>query len=259
MKTITRNGITFCEFENFSREGVVHGAFQRHGGCSPIPWNSLNLSTTCGDSRENVIENRRRVLNVLGVHTEKFFDVWQVHSSKVVITDETRDINQPYIQADAITTEKKCISLLMRFADCVPIFLYDVNLKVIGIVHAGWKGTINKIISKTIEKMIKTYGTSPKNLLAGIGPSICVKHYPVGESVIKQLIAEYPDNWGNFVNVKENKIHLDLRKINKMLLTQSGVSNIEESRICTICDVGNWFSHRGENGQTGRFACVISQ
>jgi len=258
MNISTFNEIKYCQFDSFPHEGIAHGIFMRHGGCSPTPWNSLNLSTTGGDSIENVVENRRRVLASLELDPEYFFDVWQVHSSEVIIAEKNKGSNQPYTKADAIITSKPGISLLMRFADCVPIFLFDPTQKVIAIVHAGWIGTLDLIALKTVKKMECVFGSRPKNIIAGIGPSICVTHYPVGDKVIKKLITMFPENWMDYVKNYDEKSHLDLWKLNKYILERSGIINIDISGLCTVCDKGNWFSHRGENGKTGRFAGVIS-
>lgn len=252
------NKIEYYQFESFQDKRIKHGIFMRHGGCSPYPWDSLNLSTTGGDSLANVAENRRRVLLALNLNPEKFFDVWQVHSSTVVIAEKNREMNQGYIKADAIITSKPGISLLMRFADCVPILLFDPIQAVIAIVHAGWIGTLDWIAQKTIKEMGCVFGSQPENIIAGIGPSICVNHYPVGDDVIKKLKAVFPENWNDFIKIKSKKKHLDLWKLNSYVLEKSGVKKIELSGVCTVCDKGNWFSHRGENGRTGRFAGVIT-
>lgn len=258
MQDLDLNKVRHFQFESFRSESILHGIFMRHGGCSPAPWDTLNLSTSGGDSLSNVAENRRRVLLKLNLYPENYFDVWQVHSSTVVVTEKRKERNQAYIKADAIITSKPGIALLMRFADCVPILLFDPIQKVIAIVHAGWIGTLDLIALRTIKQMASVYGSDPEDIIAGIGPSICVNHYSVGEDVVQKLTDVFPENWIDFINITNEKKHLDLWKLNKFILQLAGVKKIEMSGICTVCDQGNWFSHRGEKGRTGRFAAVIS-
>jgi YfiH family protein len=128
--------------------GIKHGVFMRHGGCSPQPWSSLNLATSVGDSAEDVIENRDRISDALGLERNSFYDVWQVHSTKVVYAGQPRKIGRDHIKADAIITDQKNVALLMLFADCVPILLYDPERSIAACAHAGWKGTFNQIALK---------------------------------------------------------------------------------------------------------------
>jgi YfiH family protein len=259
MKIHKEGQIRFNTFPSFDKEeSIVHGIFLRDGGCSPEPWKSLNLSTTVGDSKENVIENRTRIMDVLKLPKDDYFDVWQVHSTNVVLTKKPRSRDQNYIQADAIICNTPGVALLMRFADCVPILLFDPVHLVIGIVHAGWIGSLQRIAKRTIERMEEVYGTDPQTVIAGIGPSISVGHYPVGTEVIEQTKKSFPLEWEQLVLIRGNQYHLDLWKTNELVLIESGVRKIEHSMICTATNTTDWFSHRGEKGKTGRFGIVIS-
>jgi YfiH family protein len=229
----------------------------RHGGCSSNPWKSLNIATSVGDSRENVVENRKRIAKSLRIKPNNYFDLWQVHSNKVVITDRPRYSNEKHIQADAIITNEKQVALLMLFADCVPIMLFDPGKKVVAISHAGWKGTINGVVSETIKAMANRFDCSPKSIIGVIGPSICEDHYQVGDEVIEQAKRVFePEE--NVISYKEDKSFLNLPTANKKIMEKCGLNNIEILNICTVCNINDWFSHRGENGKTGRFAAVIT-
>lgn len=144
MKLTQVDGLTYYQFENFG-SGVTQGIFTRQGGVSPGHWGSLNLGGTNGDDRANVVENRRRIFEAVGRPVELIFDVWQVHGTRVICTNEARPLDSPHPEADAILTDQVGISLFMRFADCVPIFLYDPVKQVIGIVHAGGKGPYTRL------------------------------------------------------------------------------------------------------------------
>jgi hypothetical protein len=248
--------LTFSNLDGDHR--ITHGIFQRHGGCSPAPWCSLNLSTTVGDSRENVIENRTRIMRALGFPEDDFFDVWQIHSAKVVVIDRPRPREQTYIQADAIITNTPGVVLLMRFADCVPVLLFDPVNCVIGLAHAGWMGTVQKIARVAVENMHDSFGTNPQEIQACIGPSISSEQYPVGLDVINKVKNAFPNDWQALVTLKNKQYHLDLWHSNEQTLREAGVANIIQSNICTASNDNDWFSHRAEKGKTGRFAILLA-
>lgn len=256
--TIHQNNFTtFFTSDYLEHLGIRHGFFTRHGGCSPLPWKSLNLATSVGDSKENVIENRRRLMDTLGLNPESIFDVWQVHSNHVVIPEKPRRKEEPHQKADAILTQVEEITLLMVFADCVPILLFDPIKKVIGIAHAGWKGTVQKIALHVIRKMKSCFQSKPSDIIAVIGPSICVTHYEVGEEVLTCAKRAFPKKSGVIQQVDARK-YLDLRLANEIVLKDAGIGIIENLDICTACNVDDWFSHRGENGKAGRFGAIIT-
>jgi YfiH family protein len=250
--------LTYYLFENFSEKIVTHGVFTRQGGVSPKPWDSLNLGGTVGDDRANVIENRRRVFAALDRPVESIYDAWQVHGTEVICVDRPRALNEPHVQGDAIVTAKPEVTLLMRFADCVPILLYDPTRRIIGIAHAGWKGSIEGISSITVRVMGVRYGCLPGDVIAGIGPSICGDHYVVGEIVQKLAKKKIPHLVKDVFFERANKLHLDLWKLNEIILRETGVKSIEVARRCTACNVAEWYSHRAESGKTGRFAVAMA-
>ncbi len=259
MKIHQNQNIKYCTFETFDQfNDLKHGIFMRYGGYSPRPWKSLNLSTTVGDSCENVIANRNAILNILNLRADSYFDVWQVHSSDVVTAIKPRSRDETYLKADAIITNSRNVSLLMRFADCVPIFLFDPIQNVIGLVHAGWIGTLNLIAQKSVLEMQNKFNCMPHDIMSGIGPSICPEHYQVGEEVIEKAKLAFPQNWDLLINGENDKYFLDLRKANSISLRNAGVKQIEMSEICTACHTDDWFSHRGERGRTGRFGAMIA-
>lgn len=248
-------GISFLISESLSQQGVIHGFFMRHGGCSPEPWKSLNMATSVGDSRENVIENRQRLAQSLGIPPDRFYDVWQVHGNEVTLTEIPRPSGLHHIQSDAIATNKMDIYLLMLLADCVPILVYDSAHQAVGIAHAGWKGTLNKVAGALISKMSENYRSSPKDLIAVIGPRICRMHYPVGDEIAQQAEAKFGSS--EVLEFKDGKYHFDLGLANEINLHESGVTDIERMNVCTFCQNEDWFSHRKEKGKTGRYAAVI--
>jgi len=121
------NGLRYFEFETFQDQNVSVRFYSRQGGVSPAPWNSLNQGGTVGDSRDNVVENRKRIFGDLNRPVESIYDVWQVHGNQIIYSNLPRDLNFGHQKADAIFTENPDVTLFMRFADCVPIVLYAPN------------------------------------------------------------------------------------------------------------------------------------
>lgn len=245
------------KFELFQDQPVIQGIYTRHGGISPQPWASLNLGGTVGDPRENVIENRRRIFNSICRPVESIFDVWQVHGNRVISTMRSRPLDQPHEQADAIVTNRPDVTLMMRFADCVPVLFYDPERRVVAIAHAGWKGTVNKIVKETVAQMKKEYGCHPEKILAGIGPSIGPDHYEIGPDVIQEVEKGYPEHVGDLLRQVGDQTYFDLWNANRLALQESGVERIQLAGVCTACHSEDWFSHRGEKGRTGRFGAVL--
>jgi polyphenol oxidase len=251
-------GLSYFQFESFLKFPLHHGIFTRAGGVSPAPWNSLNLGGLSGDSRENIIENRKRIFSCFDLPVDSIFDVWQVHGNSIICAENPRPLDKDHEKADAIFTNKLNITLFMRFADCVPLFFYDPKKQVIGLAHAGRIGTINRIAADCVKKMKENYGTAPDDIVACIGPSIGPDHYEVKEDVIQQLQVAF-ENYEEFIyQSKDGRIFLDLWKTNQYVLSEVGVKKIEVAKICTACATNDWYSHRAENGQTGRFATLLA-
>jgi polyphenol oxidase len=258
MNRVAKNGLEVFQFEEKEFENCIHGISTRHGGVSQPPWVSLNQGGTVGDSHENVVENRKRVFSFFERDVESIFDVWQVHSTTTICTSQSRGLYEAHSKADAIFTNNPNITLFMRFADCVPILIFDPIKYVVGIIHAGWKGTVNNIVSESIKTIKEKYSVTPSNLIAGIGPSIGPDHYIVGEEVIAQVRSTFGDYANNLLEKKDGKTFLNLWKANEYLLRQQGVESIESAEICTACHIEDWYSHRAEKGATGRFGALIA-
>jgi hypothetical protein len=239
------------------RYGVEHGYFTRHGGISPKPWDSLNVGLGQDDPR-NVHENRRIAFSSVGRDPRSVYDVWQVHSSKVICVSAPREVGKEYQKADGILTNNSSITLFMRFADCVPILLFDPSKRIVGIVHAGWQGTLKNIVSAAVARMRKVYQSENSDIIACLGPSIGPDHYEIGEVVENQVKLVFGSSSGHVLVRKGDRIHFDLWRANQILLESAGVNQVFVSGICTACNVDDWYSHRKENGQTGRFGAFIA-
>ena len=162
----------YYTFAGFDSTALTHAIFTRQGGVSPPPWDSLNVASTVGDDRQRVEHNRVRAFQAVGRDPDSLYDVWQVHSAEVVCADAPRQVDQDHRQADAILTDNPEVTLFMRFADCVPILLHDPVQQVVGLVHAGWQGTVRGVVSSAVTAMQERYHSTPADIRAGIGPSL---------------------------------------------------------------------------------------
>jgi YfiH family protein len=250
-------GIKYYQFSNLIDQDVTQAVFTRLGGASLAPWDSLNVGNTVGDDRINVQANLKKILDVIGYQHKQIAQVRQVHSANVVVIDEANWSGDSFLKADAMVTNQPGILLLMRFADCVPILLFDPTTRTVAIAHSGWMGTVNKIGFEVVRVMREKFGSKPEDLIVGIGPSIGPDHYQVGSNVIQAVKESYGDTWRDVLNEDRGGVEFDLWKANAITLAETGVENIEIAQICTGCRVDEWFSHRGDNGRTGRFAAVI--
>jgi YfiH family protein len=254
--------LRYYTFDALDNCHVVNGVFTRRGGVSGGHWQSLNLGGTVGDDAQHVMENRRRAFRALGRDLESLYDVWQVHSATVVCTDRPRPLSTPHLQADAILTDRPEVTLFMRFADCVPVLLYEPRRRVVGLVHAGWQGTVKRTAAAAVQVMEERYGCQAQDILAAIGPSIGAHHYQVGpdvSTIVQQVFGQ--DSAGLLIpcgDCAPDRVQLDLWRANLLVLQQAGVRQVEVAGICTACSTEDWYSHRAEQGRTGRFGALIA-
>jgi YfiH family protein len=257
MPFIEKDGLRYYQFEIFP-PSLCQAVFTRQGGVSPSPWDTLNVGGTVGDDAARVRENRRRSFSAVGRQLESMFDVWQIHSADVVLAQAPRRVEEGYRKADVIVTDRPEVTLYMRFADCVPVLLYDPVRAVIGMVHAGWLGTVRGASLAVVEAMITNFGSKPSDILTGIGPSIGPDHYEVGSDVLRQVRHAFGADAAALLQSREGRTYLDLWAANCLQLQRKGVEHIEVSRLCSACHTGDWFSHRAEKGRTGRFGALLA-
>jgi YfiH family protein len=246
----------YFQFETLVEPRLVHAVFSRHGGVSPKPWDSLNVGSTVGDDHIRVNENRRRLFEVMGRDPASLYDVWQIHSARYVIAHEPRK-NKPYHQADVILTDTPGVTLLMRFADCVPIMLYDPSHHAIGLVHAGWLGTTRRVAQSAVRGMVEQFHSDPADIRAALGPSIGPDHYEVGEDVAAKVREAFAHTATRYLQSSSASVYFDLWAANHDQLQELGIEQIEMAGICTACHIDDWYSHRAENGRTGRFGALL--
>jgi hypothetical protein len=157
---------------------------------------------------------------------------------------------------DGLVTDEPGLALLLRFADCQPILLYDPEHHALGLAHAGWRGVVQGIARRTVEAMQEAFGTRPETLIAGLGPAIGPCCYTVGHKVAAAMGYALPD-WNRVMRaIGEDTWRFDLPAANAQQLAATGVRAIEQAHICTACHNDEFFSHRADHGTTGRFAVV---
>ncbi len=235
---------------------VRHGISTRRGGVSQPPWATLNLSHTKGDDPAHVDENQRRFCLALQVSPESIVTAYQVHGTRVVqVTAADRGQRQP--QCDAMITNTADVALLLRFADCTPVILYDPQQQAIGLAHAGWRGTVAQMTAVAVTAMQQAFGSHPADLVAAIGPAIGPCCYIVGDEVVAQVHASLPQA-NSLITTVHGQPHFDLWAANIQQLQACGVHNIELAGLCTACHRDWFFSHRAEQGQCGHFAALLT-
>ncbi len=266
MNVNTAGGCTTVSFPSFDATGLVRHAFStRLGGVSSGIYESMNLSFSLGDIHDNVLENYRIFCESAGIDYKRLVFSRQTHKDIVKVVTEA-DCGKGIIKArdyddiDAIITNVPGVPLCTHYADCVPIFFLDPVKKAIGMAHAGWRGTAAEIVLKTVQKMEQVFGCDPKNVLAGIAPSIGRCCFEVDDPVMNPMRAIKGIALETACTDKGNgKYMLDLKAVNKMILEKAGLKdeNITVSDICTCCQNDMFHSHRATNGQRGSLAGII--
>ena len=258
-----KSGVKILVCGVLEEKGFVNGFSTRVGGVSKMPENDLNLSGFDDDSEENIMENRRRFLNVFdGAFT--LATAWQVHGVEVKTVenlDRARDGNARF---DALVSNLTNVLVGVKTADCVPVLLADAKTKSFAAIHAGWRGTAQSIAAKAVEKMRENYGANPKDLICAIGPA-AVCNYEIGQDVIDAFSENFPHNSEHlFAPTRDGHAFVDLHRANFEQLATTGVSteNIYSAPFCTLERTDLFFSYRKEKrlyGKTGRLLSVIGR
>jgi len=247
------NLVTY-RFESLAREGLVHAVFTRLGGVSSPPFDTLNVGHSVGDDPETVAANHARIYAHLSLGADQVATTRQVHSSRVAAV-AVEDTGTGLPNTDGLVTSIPGVALLLRFADCQPILLYDPVVHALGLIHAGWRGIAQAIARRAVETMQETFGSRAQDLIAGLGPAIGPCCYTVGHNVASAMGYALPD-WNQAMRQEEDGWRLDLSAANAQQLEATGVHRIERAHLCTACHNDIFFSHRADKGRTGRFAVV---
>ena len=248
--------IRYFTFPLLDSAGLPHALLTRRGGASCDPYRSLNVGASVGDDPDCVQENRLRALAIFNRKPESVPELFQVHSDRIML-GRPPVAGAPLPQADGVVTDLPALTLMMRFADCVPILMYDPVQRAAGIAHAGWKGTLAGVAARAVEAFRENFHSRPEDLLAGIGPSIGPDHYAVGGELADAFRSTFGSAASRWIEKRNGEIYLNLWAANEFVLRGAGVQKIEGAGICTACHTEDWFSHRAEHGRTGRFGAMI--
>lgn len=236
---------------------ILHAFLTRWGGAGGEMPVSFNFSNRVGDRKENIKRNWDLLSSAFDIPVENFFTVDQVHGDEILIIDDEADVvagkgrNFPF---DGIVTAKPGIAIGIKTADCIPVFFIDPVKRIVGAVHAGWKGTSLSIAVRAVDLLGKRFGSDSKDIRVVIGPAIGPCCYEVDKRVFESM-KHLPDRGLCFEEgYKEGKWMFDLGAANKFQLQERGipVGNIYSADLCTSCQRDTFFSHRGNGGGTGR-------
>ena len=221
---------------------INHGFFDKKGGKSTGIYKSLNCGVGSSDSKKNVLNNLKIVCKKINCSSKNLILLNQIHSSKFYFINKNYKFKKKKLNGDALITNVKKIALGVLVADCVPVLIYDKNLKIISAIHAGWKGVYKEIIKKVVKFLIKK-GSNTKNLVAVIGPSISEKSYEVQKD-FKDKFLKKDKQSKFFFKIRKNKTYFGLNKYVYYHLKKLGIKNLEIIKKNTFDPKNNFFSAR---------------
>lgn len=251
-----KSKIVYYKSSILDNENIVHCFTTRAGDCQKSPHNGFSLGLGGFDELKTIVkDNRKKFCELLQIDYKKLINPDQQHTDNIKIVTS---IDDDLSNTDGIITAQKGLVIMLLFADCTPIILHAPNSGVIGVIHAGWKGTAKKIAKKAITMMTNELNVDINDIKAAIGPTIGQCCYPVSTEVAEQLQLTISKNHDKlFINAdSDDKIKVDLKALNALQLEEAGVKHIDVINECTSCNNSVFFSYRAENGKTGRHAAV---
>jgi hypothetical protein len=238
---------------------LKHCFFSRKNGVSKGIYNSLNCGINSKDDKENVIQNINIVSKKLNCEKKPIVALNQNHGNKVVCFNNQKDVKNKII-GDAIITTLKNVGISVLTADCVPILFYNPKKKIVGCVHAGWKGALNRIIENTVDKFLEL-NSNTRDLVAAIGPCINHHYYEVGHDFYKKFVDQNKNNQQFFIVLNDKKYLFNIRSFINAKLIRLGINNIDHIEMDTFSNKENFFSYRrskkNDDKDYGRCISVI--
>jgi len=243
---------------------VIAGFTTKQGGFSQPPFSSFNLGLHVGDEAVVVEQNRRKLGELLTIPLEQWVCCEQTHGSRIEKVT-ARDAGKGTVQfetaiadTDGLYTDEAGILLTLCFADCVPLYFFAPTHGTIGLAHAGWKGTVKNIAGNMVQRF-RDEGIMPEEIIVAIGPAIGACCYVVDDRVIDAAKRMLDKENLPFDEVRAGQYALDLKELNRLLLIKEGIQHIQVSNDCTSCQTDVFFSHRRDNGRTGRMMAFIGR
>lgn len=239
-------------------DGVVAFSTTRHGGYSTGNYASFNINMYCGDAEEAVQRNRQLLCQQLGISDDRLIMPHQVHQTHIAKIDQrllvlpASDRQQALDGVDAVMTDIRGVCIGVSTADCIPVVIYDSVHRVVCAIHAGWRGTVARIVEKSVQAMMTAYGSCPTDMTATIGPGISLDSFEVGDEVFEAFLQAGFDMAA--ISRREQKWHIDLPECNHLQLLSAGVrpQAVTMSGICTFKQTDDFFSARRMGINSGR-------
>ena len=230
--------------------GVIAFSTTRRGGCSTGNYAAFNINSYCGDDAVHIAANKDALCSLLGIKRDHLVMPHQVHDCVVRRIDGPQQETLEGVDALMTSVPQLCIGV--STADCIPVLLYDPIHRAVSAVHAGWRGTVRRIVKKAVEAMHDAYGTQSIDLQAVIGPGISLESFEVGDEVYDQFVTAVFDMAP--ISRRDAKWHIDLPMCNRLQLMESGLmeDHIQMTDICTYQQCDRYFSARRLGVQSGR-------
>ena len=247
-------------------EGVTAFSSTRQGGYSEGRYGEFNINRYGGDSEESIKRNREALCQLLGIEDHSLLMPHQVHLAEIAVVDRemltlpTEEILQKLDGIDALMTNEAGVCIGVSTADCIPVLLYDPIQRASCAIHAGWRGTVQRIVEKAVTRMTEVFGSDPQNLIAQIGPGIHLESFEVRDEVYQTFEKEgFPME---LISKKYEKWHIDLPECNRLQLVAAGIpeTHIAVSPVCTFQQSDTFFSARRLSIHSGRiFTGILLQ
>jgi polyphenol oxidase len=254
MRKMVQGRLSIFKFESFKRyKDIAHFVTTKEG------WVSGNKPRFTSDQESDYKEFRKELAISCDAETKQFVFPRQTHSDNIAIVQSEYDTNS-ISDTDALITNEPGLFVCVQTADCVPILLFDPVKKVVAAVHAGWRGTVTKILGKTVQQMIEKFECQPSDIVAGIGPSIHMHAYEVGPDVVESVRITFSNSSSLLKpSLNKGKAFFDLWEANRTTLIESGISqeNIEIMGLCSYEHAGLFYSARRDGSDTGRMVTGI--
>ncbi|OEH91180.1 peptidoglycan editing factor PgeF [Bacillus solimangrovi] len=261
---------SFLEIAPWSHQydNIVAGISTRNGGVSKPPFDSLNVGFQVKDTLEDIVLNRQILAQSLNSNIDDWITVDQIHGHHIIEVKKEDKRKDAFVstsnvlgEADGMYTTEGGIYLAASFADCTPLFFFSPKYNLVGITHAGWKGTVAQVGPKMIRIWHEQHGVPLREIRVAVGPAIGQCCYEVDDRVMDHVRnLPYESNNKPFSEKMNGKSQLDLKQLNAQLLLHAGIreENLEVSTHCTSCQKALFFSHRRDEGNTGRMFGVIA-
>lgn len=257
MLHVKNDGVEYLQFKRLLD-------FKNLINCYTLSANNVDFRRNFPEESTDIIEQSyNKICSALDIQKDTIVRPKQSHTDCIKIVENTCE---KFEDVDGLITNKPGINLMLTFADCTPIFLYDPEKNVIGNIHSGWRGTVKRIGAKAVDKMVRDFGCNPKNIIACIGPCIQKCHFEVEEDVKSIFEQTFETLNKNYDIIEQGKIidgrmkyYIDTTLINKLILEEHGLrpENIIESNICTVCNSKIMHSYRADGESSGRNVAIL--